>query len=290
MTLHKLFHYTNQKGIIGILESRKLWATSILYMNDSKELLYALNLAKTIIDNLISSSKSEIKYFLKKFKKLLNVLPEESSNSVFIFSLSEESDLLSQWRGYCIDSNGYSIGFEITDEIPSIFTIQRFFLYKCEYDPTTQEKLIKDFFSETIRKYLEYKKGDLQIELVTIFILSLYRFVSLAAQIKHPSFHEEKEWRLISTPIPITDPGIKYRQGKSTLIPYYEIKITEENKPLELSEIVIWPHNELTKSSLEGLLIKNNVLGKKKTKIYNKDKGIIYIPNIRSSAIPYRLV
>lgn len=51
MTLHKLYHYTTQKGIIGILGSKQLWATSILFMNDAKELLYALNITKRIIDN-----------------------------------------------------------------------------------------------------------------------------------------------------------------------------------------------------------------------------------------------
>lgn len=290
MTLHKLYHYTTQKGIIGILGSKQLWATSILFMNDAKELLYALNITKRIIDNLITTSKSEVKQLLIKFEKLLDDLPENSLKSVFIFSLSEESDLLSQWRGYCTEGNGYSIGFDISDEVPSNFTVQGLFLYRCEYDPIKQEEMINKFFSELIKNYLEYKKWDLQVELSTIYIINLYKFVSLAAQIKHPSFHEEKEWRLISTPIPITNPNIKYRQGKTTLIPYMEIKLAESNEPLELSEIVIWPQNELTISSLEGLLIKNNIIGKTKTSyIDNEDKNI-YIPKIRSSSIPYRII
>lgn len=221
---------------------------------------------------------------------MLDDLPENSLKSVFIFSLSEESDLLSQWRGYCTEGNGYSIGFDISDEVPSNFTVQGLFLYRCEYDPIKQEEMINKFFSELIKNYLEYKKWDLQVELSTIYIINLYKFVSLAAQIKHPSFHEEKEWRLISTPIPITNPNIKYRQGKTTLIPYMEIKLAESNEPLELSEIVIWPQNELTISSLEGLLIKNNIIGKTKTSyIDNEDKNI-YIPKIRSSSIPYRII
>ncbi len=36
-----LYHYTNESGLLGILQSRHLWATAIEYLNDSAELVYA---------------------------------------------------------------------------------------------------------------------------------------------------------------------------------------------------------------------------------------------------------
>ena len=42
----KLYHYTSQEGVIGILSEKVLWASMIHYMNDSKEYALALDLAK----------------------------------------------------------------------------------------------------------------------------------------------------------------------------------------------------------------------------------------------------
>ena len=38
-----LYHYTSQKGILGILQTNKLWMTNILYLNDSSEFTYTLD-------------------------------------------------------------------------------------------------------------------------------------------------------------------------------------------------------------------------------------------------------
>jgi hypothetical protein len=32
-----LYHYTDQKGLLGILESKQLWATHYRYLNDTSE-------------------------------------------------------------------------------------------------------------------------------------------------------------------------------------------------------------------------------------------------------------
>jgi len=40
-----LYHYTSSTGLIRIAESKKLWATNILYLNDSRELDHAMDYA-----------------------------------------------------------------------------------------------------------------------------------------------------------------------------------------------------------------------------------------------------
>jgi hypothetical protein len=32
-----IYHYTTQTGLLGIIENKELWATKIIYMNDSTE-------------------------------------------------------------------------------------------------------------------------------------------------------------------------------------------------------------------------------------------------------------
>jgi hypothetical protein len=42
----RLFHYTSQAGLLGIITSNVLWATNVLYLNDSSELAYGLSIAE----------------------------------------------------------------------------------------------------------------------------------------------------------------------------------------------------------------------------------------------------
>src|SRR6266700_6216266 len=44
--LPRLYHYTSQEGLLGILSSKTLWATRIQYLNDSTEFAYTLALLK----------------------------------------------------------------------------------------------------------------------------------------------------------------------------------------------------------------------------------------------------
>ena len=39
-----VYHYTSQKGLFGILNSRTLWASDIRYLNDTSELRYGLDM------------------------------------------------------------------------------------------------------------------------------------------------------------------------------------------------------------------------------------------------------
>jgi hypothetical protein len=41
-----LYHYTTQDGLLGIIQSRSLWATNVSYMNDSTEFDLFLGLLK----------------------------------------------------------------------------------------------------------------------------------------------------------------------------------------------------------------------------------------------------
>jgi len=62
MTIPKhLYHYTSQKGLLGILQSKKLWMTNILYLNDSSEFLYTVDLVKTELENYKNLSKGRSK-------------------------------------------------------------------------------------------------------------------------------------------------------------------------------------------------------------------------------------
>jgi adenosylmethionine-8-amino-7-oxononanoate aminotransferase len=40
-----LYHYTSQAGLLGIINSKVLWASNIFYLNDTTEFAYFVDLA-----------------------------------------------------------------------------------------------------------------------------------------------------------------------------------------------------------------------------------------------------
>src|SRR2546430_1425649 len=47
-----MFHYTDRAGLIGIIQSKTVWATHIRYLNDSSEYSYTSNLALELAKSL----------------------------------------------------------------------------------------------------------------------------------------------------------------------------------------------------------------------------------------------
>jgi hypothetical protein len=94
-----LCHYTSQEGLIGILNRKFMYATDATYLNDSQEIVYAVNLAKRYFKEQWLSSHD------RSARDMLNVLEQTETIvgnlPVYVASFSEEPDLLSQWRGYC---------------------------------------------------------------------------------------------------------------------------------------------------------------------------------------------
>lgn len=59
-----LYHYTNQKGLLGITESLELWATKIQYFNDGQELELGLDLARRRLSQMLKEESSQRGYSL----------------------------------------------------------------------------------------------------------------------------------------------------------------------------------------------------------------------------------
>ena len=51
-----IWHYTDWAGLNGILKSKQLWASHILYLNDSNEMSHAIKRFKEIITSRITKN------------------------------------------------------------------------------------------------------------------------------------------------------------------------------------------------------------------------------------------
>lgn len=127
-----LYHYTDAAGLLGIVESRSLWATDYRHLNDRKE--YRIG-AKLLKDELGKHRLAE------KHRRAFERLVAETQKTCYVLSFSEMGDQLSQWRAHCPSGNGYALGFKRSNALFASAKQHSFNLVRCAYDLQEQKKL-----------------------------------------------------------------------------------------------------------------------------------------------------
>jgi hypothetical protein len=183
--------------------------------------------------------------------------------NVCVCSFSEEGDLLSQWRGYCSPGPGFALGFKSTT-LQLLANRQNFFLAPCVYDWSTQYQIVQELIDETINAFNLQEPGH--IEKASWSFVT--RLATYAPVIKHHSFSEEKEWRLISNPIRGDDPKFGCRGGHSMIIPYYTFDLVGSDGQLEIARVIIGPgpHEALNLRAVTWLLMSHGVVSEGATR------------------------
>ncbi|UZJ46175.1 DUF2971 domain-containing protein [Marinimicrobium sp. C6131] len=229
----ELFHYTSQAGLIGIIETNSIWASKIHYLNDSTEFELALNLVKEVLNEKrkkvrTTPSRKKIDCFLENIKSI-------GSTNVCVASLSENRDLLSQWRAYGGGSGGYSIGVKAQNIAKNVMN-RGFSLLKCEYDENKQLSLARMLVSECLAENVDTEIVKFNRGVPTLDFSAGSEFKRklslLASVLKHKTFKEESEWRLVSQE-PISAQDLKFRPGISTVTPYIPVELGEKRYYLQ---------------------------------------------------------
>ena len=55
----RLYHYTSQPGLLGILRTKTIWSARIQFLNDSREFVHTLGLWKRTIETAIGELGTE---------------------------------------------------------------------------------------------------------------------------------------------------------------------------------------------------------------------------------------
>ncbi|WP_122232170.1 MULTISPECIES: DUF2971 domain-containing protein [Pseudomonas] len=252
-----LYHYTDQNGFMGIFQQRELWATKIQFLNDSNEHKLALDLAAELLESYAKKSNDRnVKARLNHYK---DSIPHIKDRNVCVCSLTENGDLLSQWRGYSQSHGGYSIGLNYYALEPYI-RLQGFKLVQCIYSKKEQVSVVSKMIEALIEEFKDEPEPeygfDISYESTSTF---LDRLSEIAPVLKDPSFEEEAEWRIIVT---ASFRQLSFRAGKSMLTPFYKVSLrsSDDDKfrflPL-VQEVVVGhtPHPELAVLATEAFLI-----------------------------------
>lgn len=272
-----LYHYTSIDGLLGIVNSKSIWASNILYLNDKDEFHHTLSLLeKKAGEQFIGRSKSKLKQQIYDLFTIKGILEELE---IYVFSLSEEGDLLSQWRGYC-PQFGFSIAFDYKQLINAIESNSyNCVLLPCIYDSKTKQQYIDQLFLfllNSIMKPLIKKENPNEEEFEKLFFEYRENFIHTASSFKTEHFSAEREWRLF---IIVNKDGkkveTKYRKGNSMIIPFLDFSFEDHRNGLPINEIIVSP------SPNQDISIESTTEFIKSNKIKCEVKG---------SKIPYRIL
>lgn len=258
-----LYHYTGIGALLGIVEHKCVWASHAYYLNDSREILHACDVLKALVTEQIEHRSAVEQEFLEQLRLWLRSF-EDNAYHIYIFSLSRERSLLSQWRSYTPHGKGVSLGFSPAT-LNSMLQGNRFRIAECRYSAEQHRELLEVLLEKLLTTFHQKREGlDLTQNHPSqkyFDFLEGYRgdFLQVLSVLKHSSFEEEAEWRVISPYYAkYTVPEIQYREGASMLLPYIHLDIHAGNDGLLFDEVLLGPSrdNNLSMSALGNFLSK----------------------------------
>jgi hypothetical protein len=178
-----IFHYTSKAGLLGILKEKAIWATNVLYLNDSAEFRYTLDLVEKRLKE--QETDPDLKVFNHFRENVVGWLRGSMQYpSFFVSSFSERGDLLSQWRAYCPEGIGFSIGFSYDQLLPALKKEQpNARLVKCIYNEEEQIQIVDELLA---RALTQVNKDHLEESSRLVAGLLINDVSNLAVTFKHP--------------------------------------------------------------------------------------------------------
>jgi len=256
-----------------MVSQRHIWLSSLTLSNDYMEGKLLASTFQKIFDKY-SLEKEQISTLNDALRTLSDLFDGLG------FCLSEERDLLSQWRGYAADGQGFSVGFskEYLNRLAEqqVLDEPRFSLKQVIYDPIAQESALMPTYNEfkteidagklkfpyppgllfhddvAANERYEQERKQYEEALRTVLVKILGAIGNLYT-LKNQAFSEEKEWRLISYLTKSASDRCMYRASGNRLIPYRVFDLKHLDTP-SILEVIIGPKNVTPEFVVEKML------------------------------------
>ena len=274
-TIPPLYHYTSPAGLLGILTGKCIWLSQLNYSNDLVEYSYAISVIQKVLEE----------YGLGQAVKLdVTAMP-----ATYSFSLSQNGDILSQWRGYC-PQGGYSVRF-YQPQLDTMMKNNQLTVGKCIYDKDSQEQFVRECIIgyPTIEAYYNMVEIDSSSHRPGYYVVDiaarLYKYLPL---IKHYKFAEEAEWRIFISysygsgsnldihgpflnlgPLPTiavmdNEEAVKkleFRSGRGMIIPYLKIALASDNESVCAYDVIVGPTSDMSLSLISCQMLMKRYSG-----------------------------
>ena len=227
-----IYHYTNETGLKGILESGKLWLTEIGGLNDPSELKHGFDVAIKTLKKMVASGPPESRIFARDLELIAKRGTIQKAADFFICSFSLCSDDLGQWRAYADNGRGFALGFDAA-ALESRANLDSFPL---TYDDDKLAEIDREIVAKVLHlARLPDYKDDLSIAFMTYV-------TNAAIYFKHPAYKFEKEYRFLEVFSFDDMPPVRERVRGNELVRYRELDWGRV-APDAFKEIVIGPAN-----------------------------------------------
>ncbi len=238
-----IYHYTDDIGLRGILESGQLWLTDAFNLNDPSELRPGFSHAVDILNRKADDELS--KTFAEQFAAFGSQGGIEKSAHYFICSFSSCGDDLGQWRAYADKGRGYALGFDgqaLQDAFMAMHPSNRTspITYQDDQLLDIQGKIIEQIFDLIILPRKRRLERCVFHRYMRELLVSLTRRALLAALLfKHQAYENEKEHRFLQI---YGDPAPeeKFRARPYSFVRYIEFD-WRSAAPEALKRIVVGP-------------------------------------------------
>jgi hypothetical protein len=269
-----LYHYTSIDGLLGILQSGRLWGTHVAFLNDSQELEYGIETICKVLtdagDRLLASESDDTSIepdltnggLLKRVGSFIQQNSDMLKPNLgpFVSCLSISGDQLSQWRGYG-KAGWYALRFD-PEKLDSVTHVNSEgervrgadpVLVKVRYRAAFEDDILQMAYAyvEDMVNLRELEREDEKEDARGRAWVDLFsKVLEIARQIKHRSFMEEREYRIITR-------GNEqfYTPSKIGLIPRVLVQFDSG----AVKEVMVGPgeFSDLRKLSLERYLDRN---------------------------------
>jgi hypothetical protein len=265
-----VYHYTSAETLLKIVRSEtpEIWATNLFYLNDASESSHSLKMFCKRLPAFLQRNKPQ---YGEALQNIFTLGVSIEQDPPFVASFSTLHDSLPQWRSYCPNGNGVSMGFRVSALRQSSVTheliLGRFAASKAKLDRVTYVGEGDDFRVDLIlRKCLdeleEWKQSQAALpieERTSIKDEEFLRYVvaEKACLVKHRSFESECEYRLTAPNDFFTKTDvIKFRSSRSTIIPYIPVKMPPWSRSTPVPE----PEAEMA-AGFEDYFLKEVIVG-----------------------------
>lgn len=253
-----IYHYTNDVGLRGILETGQIWLSDIFYLNDPSELRHGVSLAVDVLNRKAESGPPEAKEFASRFTEFFESGMQETAH-YFVCSFSLNGDDLGQWRAYADNGRGYALGFD-AKVLEGVFTkpdgieSENNSTFHLTYDDK-QLAFIHDKVIDSMFDLISLPQGkNLDRAIVNAYLRNLSISLSLvvlraALFFKHKAYEQESEFRffqIFRRDLPA--PDVKCRHRSYELVKYREFA-WRGSQPGMLKHIVVGPGADHAKAS-----------------------------------------
>lgn len=276
-----LFHYCTAASFVSIISNRKIRLSSLKSSNDATEgALVSEAMKRACQADALASDFAQ--YIVREAEGM------EEMNSGKGFCLSTKADLLSQWRAYGGDGTGLCIGFSRSylNKLIERYVIDdpSLALIPVVYNQIEHDSIVLPIYKE-IKPILEdnaqwvkfisgalsrVDRADFQQFCSNVFA-AFRKSSSHLYQLKHSTFSEESEWRIVTLAKVICGNREEYAESNGVISEFISLPLDDLGENI-VTKVILGPKHKNSPAIINELL-------------WNNEFGSV---EILDSGIPYK--